>query len=199
VAGVQKDMPWLLIPSGNCPLMPAPQTSPSATAPPTSNRIEPFVVWQTPVNGYGNPVPPAVASEDIIGILGQTQTVSAAASSQGGSPGGQGGTQGSKGGTQGSKRVPVGELVSVNLELVGLQGQPVLMSWSIFQEGSHTNLYGKWLSDFAAYRLEATTNDDTGTLEMWIPLPKLNGPFFIHLSLTTDGVGLASANSGPFD
>ena len=85
------------------------------------------------------------------------------------------------------------------MELAGLRDQPVLLSWSIFQEGSHTSLFGKWLSDFVTYRLEATTNDDTGTLEMWIPLPKLNGPFFVHLSLTADGAGLASADSGPFD
>jgi hypothetical protein len=93
----------------------------------------------------------------------------------------------------------LGELISVNVELAGLRDQPVLLSWSIFQEGSHTSLFGKWLSDFVTYRLEATTNDDTGTLEMWIPLPKLNGPFFVHLSLTADGAGLASADSGPFD
>ena len=118
-----------------------------------------------------------------------------------GNPGSQGatpGSPGSQGGTPGSRRVPLGELVSVNLELVGLRGQPILLSWSIFHEGSQANLFGKWLSDFASYRLEATTNDDTGTLEMWIPLPKQHGPFFIHLSLTTDGAGLASADSGPF-
>ena len=89
--------------------------------------------------------------------------------------------------------------MSVKVELAGLRGQPVFLSWSIFQKGGQTNLFGKWLSDFAAYRLEATTNDATGTLKMWIPLPKLPGPYFIHLSLTTDGASLASTNSGPFD
>jgi hypothetical protein len=209
VAAVQRQMPRLLIPSGNCPLMPTSQTSQSATAPPGSNRHDRLVVG-TAVNQQGNPVPPAAAAKSILAILGQTQTVSIGPGTQGGtpgsqsgapsSPGTQGGTPGSQSGAPGSKQVPLGELISVNLELAGLQGQPVLMSWSIFQEGSHTNLFGKWLNDFAAYRLESTTNDDTGTLEMWIPLPKLKGPFFIHLSLTTaDGVGLASADSGPFD
>jgi hypothetical protein len=87
------------------------------------------------------------------------------------------------------------------MELAGLRGQPVFLSWSIFQDGGHTSLFGKWLNNFVAYRLEATTNDDTGTLEMWIPLPKLPGPFFIHLSLAPYGArlaSLASTDSNPF-
>jgi hypothetical protein len=35
-------------------------------------------------------------------------------------------------------------------------------------------------------------------LEMWIPLPKVPGPYFIHLSLTTGGASLASTNSDLF-
>ena len=101
-------------------------------------------------------------------------------------------------GAPSNKRDPLGELVSVNMELAGLRGQPVFLLWSIFQEGGHTSLFGKWLNNFVAYRLEATTNDDTGTLEMWIPLPKLPGPFFIHLSLTTDGANIAGTDSNPF-
>jgi hypothetical protein len=102
-------------------------------------------------------------------------------------------------GTGGSgKRVPLGELVSVNMELAGLQGQPVFLSWSIFQESGQNRLFGRWLSNFVAYRLEATTEDDTGTLEMWIPLPKPPGPYFIRVSLSTDGASLTSMDSGPF-
>jgi hypothetical protein len=127
------------------------------------------------VDQHGNQVSPAVAAESILAILGQSQTVSVG-------PDSQGGASGSQSGVLGSKQVPLGELISVNLELIGLRGQPVVMSWSIFQEGSHASLFGKWLNNFAAYRLDATTNDDTGTMDMWIPLPKLKGPFFVHLS-----------------
>ena len=112
---------------------------------------------------------------------------------------GQGGGSGGQGGGSVSKREPLGELISINLELTGLRNRPVFLSWSIFQKGGQNNLFGKWLSNFVAYRLEATTNDDTGTLEMWIPLPKVPGPYFIHLSLTTGGASLASTNSDPFD
>ena len=44
-----------------------------------------------------------------------------------------------------------------------------------------------------------TTDDDSGSLKIWIPLPKTPGPYFIQLSLTTDGANLASMTSDPFD
>ena len=123
----------------------------------------------------------------IVAGLNDTATVGMGTSSQG------------SGGTS-SQRQPLGELISVNLELLGLQGQPVFLSWSIFQEGGQNNLSGNWLGNFVAYRLEGTTSDDTGTLEMWIPLPKQPGPYFVHLSLSTaGGDNLTSMDSGPFD
>ena len=157
----------------------------------------------TPGSQSGTPGTPGSQS-GTPGTPGSQSGTPGTPGSQSGTPGTPGsqsgtpGTPGSQSGTPGNKQVPLGELVSVNLELVGLRGQPVLMSWSIFQKGNHTDLFAKWRS-FAAYRLEATTNDDTGTVEMWIPLPKLHGPFFIHLTLTAGGSGLASADSGPFN
>jgi hypothetical protein len=148
--------------------------------------VQPAIAVIAPVDQHDKPVPESVATNIVIGILGQTRTVSAG--------------PGSPSGVQTGKSDPLGEMVSVNLELAGLKDQPVLLSWSIFHEGSHTNLFGKWLDgQFVAFRLVATTNDDTATLQMWIPLPKLAGPFFAELSLTTENAGLASAASGPFD
>jgi len=135
------------------------------------------------ITASGQLVSPTVAASRIAGILSNTRTASGAGNNQGG---------------QGNLREPLGELVSVNMELEGLKGQPVFLSWEIFQTGSHTNLYGKWLSDFAAYRLQATTEDDTGSLDVWIPLPVAPGPYFIRLSLASDGARLASMDSSPF-
>jgi hypothetical protein len=132
---------------------------------------------------------------------GATVVVGTGGQNSGGT-GGQnsGGTGGQNSGGTGTKRQPLGELISVNLELAGLQGQPVFLSWSIFQKDGQTHLPGNWLGNFVAYRLEGTTSDDTGTLEMWIPLPKQHGPYSVHLTLsTTSGDSLASMNSGPFD
>ena len=147
----------------------------------------------------GAVVPPVVAANRLIGILGDTRTVIEGPGTQSGGPGTQSGGPGTQSGGPGTQSEPLGELVSVNVELSGLRGQPVLLLWSIFQKGGGGNLFGKWISDFVAYRLAATTNDDTGTLEMWIPLPKQPGPYFIHLTLTTSGANLASMNSGLFD
>lgn len=124
-----------------------------------------------------------------------------------GSPGGSGPSDGQSSGTGGgaggqggtsTKWEPLGELISINLELSGLMGQPVFLSWSIFQESGPNHLSSKWLGNFIAYRLLAATDDDTGTLEMWIPLPRQQGPYFVHLTMMTDHAGLASMNSGPF-
>ena len=115
-----------------------------------------------------------------------------------GNPGGA--ASGNPGGAGNRKWQPLGELVSVDMELAGLQGQPVLLSWSIFQKDGPSHLSAKWIGNFVAYRLDATTNDDTGTLEMWIPLPKQHGPYFVRLTLTTTGgASLASMDSGLFD
>lgn len=136
-------------------------------------------------NGHNRPLQKAAAT--IAHVLRDSQSVLAPAG-----PGSQGtGVR--------NKRVPLGELVSVNLELAGLRGQPVFLSWSIFQESGRNRLFGNWLNSFVAYRLEATTEDDTGTVEMWIPLPKVPGPYFIRISLSTDGASLTSMNSGPFN
>jgi hypothetical protein len=117
----------------------------------------------------------------------------------GGGTGSQGGGgTGSQGGGVSTKRQPVGELFSVNLELVGLQSQSVFLSWTMFQKDGRNHLSGEWLDNFVAYRLRATTNDDTGTLNMWIPLPKQPGSYFIRLTLTSAGESLASMNSGLF-
>lgn len=94
---------------------------------------------------------------------------------------------------------PLGELVSVDMEIAGLKGQSVSLSWSIFPQNAARHLSGKWLQDYPAYRLEPTTNDDTGSLEMWIPMPKQPGPYFVRLALTVNGDALASSESGPFN
>jgi uncharacterized membrane protein YgcG len=141
------------------------------------------------VSDYINDIRPGKVSPDGGGSGGQG----------GGGSGGQGGGgSGGQGGGGSTKWEPLGELVSADLELAGLKGQPVLLSWSIFQKNGPSHLSGKWLGNFVAYSLVPTTNDDTGTVVMWIPLPKQKGPYFVRLTLTTGGASLGSMNSGPF-
>jgi hypothetical protein len=49
-----------------------------------------------------------------------------------------------------ARKQPLGELISVGLELAGLQGQPVFLSWSIFPENGQTQLSGNWQKNFVA-------------------------------------------------
>jgi hypothetical protein len=61
------------------------------------------------------------------------------------------------------------------------------------------HLSKNWLGEFIAYRLVATTNDDTGSLQLWIPLPKQLGPYVVSLNLmTAEDINLASMDSNPF-
>jgi hypothetical protein len=173
-------------------LSPPSSSTPCDSSPDNCKPRFAWIINTGALDPHGHVRSPVAAANIAAGVLGAAQT------SSGGS-GGQGGGSGGQSGGSGSKREPLGELVSINLELTGLRNRPVFLSWSIFQKGGQNNLFGKWLSNFVAYRLEATTNDDTGTLEMWIPLPKVPGPYFIHLSLTTGGASLASTNSDPFD
>jgi hypothetical protein len=85
------------------------------------------------------------------------------------------------------------------MELAGLRGQMVFCRGRSSKRAPILPRLGSGSTISFTYRLGATTNDDTGTLEMWIPLPKLPGPFFIHLSLTTDGASIASTDTNLFD
>jgi hypothetical protein len=130
----------------------------------------------------GNPVPPDVAAEQVLKVLRDTRR-----------------TGGEQPGGEQPKGEPLGVVVSADLELVGLRGKPVLLSWSMWQQGGTKRLFGNWLNRNLAYRLVATTDHDTTALDMWIPLPKAPGPYFIRVNLTADRSPLASGDSPPFD
>jgi hypothetical protein len=189
--------------------------SPPCTS--TSTECTTYILTNWCLTPNGEAASVLGCAKKLVGTLGDARWQPVGPGSPGGGTGGQGsggtGGQGSggtggqgSGGTGGqgsggttSERQPLGELLSVDMELAGLQGQPMLLSWSIFQEGGQNQLSRNWLGNFAAYRLEATTNDDSGTLEMWIPLPRQPGPYFVRLTIaTTGGVSLASMDSGPF-
>ncbi|HEX7461825.1 MAG TPA: hypothetical protein VF317_06600, partial [Dermatophilaceae bacterium] len=87
---------------------------------------------------------------------------------------------------------------TANVELVGLRGQAVLVTWRIYQAGGTTALFGKWLGTTAAYRLVAGTDDDTTAFDLWVPLPNVPGQYTVNLSLTANGANLASEDSPPF-
>ncbi|MGH9249396.1 MAG: hypothetical protein ACRD0W_07775 [Acidimicrobiales bacterium] len=93
---------------------------------------------------------------------------------------------------------PLGVVVTADIELIGLRNRPVMLSWEMWQQGGHVRLYGEWLNTNLAYLLEATTDHDTTSVDLWIPLPQGPGPYFIRLLLAAEQSALASADSESF-
>jgi hypothetical protein len=140
------------------------------------------IVINYSTDSKGNEVPPDVAAKRLTEVLTDTRNVVSNKKGQG---------------SEGNRDL-LGELISVDFQLEGLRDKPIFLKWLIFQKGGQNHLFGNWATHFVAYRLEATTEDDTGTLEMWIPLPKVPGPYFLQLDLSTERAGLASAESDLF-
>jgi hypothetical protein len=126
------------------------------------------------VNADGKPAPPEVAVERVLKVLDDARIA-------------------------GGGKEPIGAVVSVDLALVGLRGKPVMLSWSMWQPVGGTRLHGKWLNNNLAYQLQATTERDSTTVDLWVPLPLAAGPYFIRAELGTQASLLAAKDSEPFD
>jgi hypothetical protein len=96
------------------------------------------------------------------------------------------------------KREMLGVVVNVNIELSGLRGKRVLLSWTFWRGDGDTQVYGTWLNDNYAYELVAGSDHDSGGVDFWIPLPKEKGPYFIRSKLPKDGQVLATHDSQQF-
>jgi hypothetical protein len=132
----------------------------------------------TAVKADGSMLPPEEAAERLVELFGEIRTV---------------------GGLPSGKLEPLGVVVTADLELSGLRGEPVLLSWSIWQLGGEARLFGQWLATNPAYALEATSDKDTGSIDVWVPVPETPGPYIVRLDLTTEGARLASADSEAFE
>jgi len=103
-------------------------------------------------------------------------------------------------GTQQSdgKAEPLGVRISVNIELTGLRDKQLALTWSVFKRSGYAPLPDEWLRAFYSYRLKASTDHDTGTVDFWVPIPKAAGKYFVSVVLTKDGTQLHSAESPDF-
>jgi hypothetical protein len=156
-----------------------------------------------PLSDYTGEAPPTAAKQVLKTICtkanGQQASPAACADNIAGHLAGSDPAMIAPGGSRPVAPQPLGELISVNLQVQGLQGQSVNLSWTIFPQNGVRHLSGRWLQPYPAEKIEPTTDDDTGSFVFWIPLPEQAGPYFIRLALTVDNEGLASADSGPFD
>jgi hypothetical protein len=137
-----------------------------------------YLIASSALDPKGNPVPAAVAAKRVVTILRDARTT---------------------GGPAAPRAEPLGVVVSADLEVVGLRGRPVLLSWSMWQQGGKKRLFGNWLNRTLAFRLLPSSDDDTTSLDLWVPLPRSPGRYFIRVDLTENQSPLASADSQPFD
>lgn len=158
-------------------VLPTPPPIPVAEMQAPDRTLAMAVLTPAGIGEDGNPVSPDVAAERVVELLGETRTVDAGA----------------------GKLEPVGAVVDMNVELEGLRGRPVLLTWSIWQQGGESRLFGNWLGTTAAYRLEATSDHDTAGFDLWVPTPREPGSYVVRLALTADDVTIASGNSQPFN
>jgi hypothetical protein len=137
-----------------------------------------LALTQTPTDSNGKPITSAAAAKRQITLLKALRTTRVK-------------------GTR--KRQPVGVVVVANMDLSGLRGKSILLSWSMWRQGGGQRLYGDWLNESLAYRMKATSDHDTASVDFWIPLPKSRGPFFIQSRLAIGDSTLATADTRSFD
>lgn len=140
---------------------------------------------------------PEQAAEALLAMFEEVRTVASAALPPVGGEGPEGGATGPP--VPAVVDEPLGAVVGLDVELVGLRDRSVLLTWSLWRQGGEARLYGEWLATNPAYRLLPSSQRDTAGLELWVPLPKEPGPYFVRLTLSVDDASLASADSGPVD
>jgi hypothetical protein len=162
----------------------APSTIPEGCNNPSRPCVLFKLAQSQAVSTDGKLVEPEVAAERLVELLRNTRTDG----------------QGSPAGDGSHPSEPLGVLVTVNLELIGLRDREVQLTWSMLAaRGAHKRLYGDWLNNNLAYRLRAGSDRDTAFEYIWIPLPEPAGPYYVRVELTVDGAPLTSQASDPFD
>ncbi|MFE5672590.1 hypothetical protein ACFQ58_13405 [Agromyces sp. NPDC056523] len=74
---------------------------------------------------------------------------------------------------------PSGWSVGVNLSVEGLQGVPLLLTWSL----DGVNVPDDWAAEKVSYRVVASTPRDVGSAEIWIPHLKAAGEYNVNVTL----------------
>lgn len=88
---------------------------------------------------------------------------------------------------------PAGWTVAVNLTLEGLQGVPLLLTWSL--EG--VDVPDDWAAERVSYRVVAGTPRDAGSAEIWIPHLTTAGEYNVVVKLKSASDLSATLASGP--
>lgn len=119
----------------------------------------------------GNKVDPEVAARRVLQILDESRT---------------------------ANNEPVGAIITVDVELIGLRGRPVHLTWAMWHASGGGRLHESWLNNHLAYRMLPDTDHDSATVDLWVPLPRTPGPFVVDVAAKVAGTGIAKSRSNPF-
>jgi hypothetical protein len=132
-----------------------------------------YIVRNTQTGPDGEPLDPQQAADAVVAVFAQART-------------------------EPVSHDALGMMVTADLQVVGLRGQPLVLSWSLLRAGGKTPLPAAWRGTTTSSRLVPSTDSDTGVSEVWVPLPRADGSYVAQLSLRLDGALLAQALSPPF-
>jgi hypothetical protein len=74
---------------------------------------------------------------------------------------------------------PAGWSVAVNLSLEGLEGVPLLLTWSL----DGVDVPEEWAAEKITYRVVASTPRDVGSAKIWVPQLKVPGQYNVNVEL----------------
>lgn len=84
---------------------------------------------------------------------------------------------------------PRGWIVAVDLTLEGLDGVPLLLTWSL----DGIDIPNSWAVEALAYRVQANTDRDAGTAEIWVPDLTSPGTYKVNVNLAYEADGNPAA------
>jgi len=114
----------------------------------------------------GKPVDPEVAARHVLEVLDDSQKT--------------------------AKQEPLGAIVVVKADLIGLRDRPVLLTWAMWHKDGGDRLHENWLDERLAYQLRPHTDNESAVARLWIPLPKIPGPYLVGVTATVDGAQLTT-------
>jgi hypothetical protein len=135
-----------------------------------------FIAIGNSIGSNGELIDPAVAAERIAKVLTDARHIPTATEPE-----------------------PLGVHVSTDLELTGLRAEKLTLTWSLWQAAGDVRLSGDWLNENLAYRIEPRTDHATTTLDVWIPMPREPGTYFVRVDLRSGPTRIDSGESERFE
>ena len=93
---------------------------------------------------------------------------------------------------------PLGVIVNADVDLLGLRGQPLELSWSMWHVGAGAPLNSSWLNRNLAFRLKAGADHDRTSQNIWVPLPRRHGPYTVRVVIDGRQPDMDSSESPEF-